>query len=154
MKRNEITDFVVENELLQDTVLKRSGIYVITIDNCIVYVGQSKNVYERCCQHIYNTQNAILNQEKKYLLLLSAQLGGHKVDCVGVRYCDIDCLDEMENKYIEKYTPCLNILTPYGQQDISNLKIEDVFARLLWKRDKIAVPTFLGEVQPKEVITA
>ena len=39
MKRNEITDFVVENELLQDTVLKRSGIYVITIDNCIVYVG-------------------------------------------------------------------------------------------------------------------
>lgn len=132
MRRADLEEYIAENELLTQNILKLPGIYAITIDGYIVYVGQSKNVYERCSQHIYNTQNAVLNNEKKYLLLLSAHLGGHKIDCVGLEYVEIDALTEVEDKLIEKYTPCLNILTPYGKQDISKLKIEDVLMKMKW----------------------
>ena len=125
MKYTEIDQFVKKNKLLQE-VEEKSGIYAITLDNKIVYIGQSKNIYYRCCQHIYNTENAMLNKEKKYLLLLAAKLGGHDIDCKPIDYADPDCLTELENLYIEQYNPMLNILTPHGKQDISNLKIEDL----------------------------
>lgn len=125
MKYTEIEQFVKKNNLLQG-VEEKSGIYAITLDNKIVYIGQSKNIYFRCCQHIYNTENATFNKEKKYLLLLAAKLGGHNVDCIPIDYADPDCLTELENLYIEQYSPMLNILTPHGKQDITKLKIEDL----------------------------
>lgn len=129
MKYTEVEDFVQENGLLE-LVSAKPGIYAITIDDYVVYVGQSKNMYQRCCSHIYNMENAILNQEKKYLLLLSAKLGGHKVDCVSFCICDPENLTELEDNFIEFCYPSLNILTPHGKQDISNLKIEDVIREL------------------------
>lgn len=125
MKRDQIEEYIVDNGLLKDC-LPQSGIYAITIDNIVVYIGQSKNVYQRCSQHIYNIENAALNKEQKYLLLLSAKLGGHKIDCMSLEYCNIESLNEKENFWIAGVKPCLNILTPYGKQDISKLKIEDV----------------------------
>lgn len=125
MKYTELNDFIEDGGLLQHTT-NTPGIYAITIDDGIVYVGQSKNVYARCAQHIYHIENAVLNQEKKYLLLLSARLGGHRVDCYQIEICDQDVLTERENYYIEKFEPCLNILTPLGKQDIQSLKIKDV----------------------------
>ena len=125
MKYTEIEQFVKENKLLQE-VEKKSGIYAITLDDKIVYVGQSRDIYQRCCQHIYNTENAMLNKEKKYLLLLSAKLGGHNIDCIPIDYAEPEVLTELENLYIEQYNPQLNILTPHGKQDISKLKIEDI----------------------------
>jgi hypothetical protein len=68
----------------------------------------------------------MLNQEQKYLLLLSAKLGGHNIDCIGIEYCPEDELREREDRWIEMEEPILNILTPTGKHDISNLKIEDV----------------------------
>lgn len=129
MRREEIQNYVVDNQLLNNVFCK-PGIYAITIENRIAYIGQSKNLYQRCCQHIYNTQNAVFNNEKKYLLLLSAQLGGFKVDCSPLEYCSIDELNEKENYYINKYKPCLNILTPTGKQNIDNLTIVDVLKSL------------------------
>lgn len=125
MKHTEVEQFVKNEELLA-SVRAKSGIYAITIDDFVVYVGQSKNMYQRCCSHIYNMENAMLNNEKKYLLLLSAKLGGHKVDCVPLAYCKEAHLTALENDYIEVCSPCLNILTPYGKQNINRLKIEDV----------------------------
>lgn len=125
MKRQDLDKFIAENQLLQNCA-QRSGIYAITIDNGVVYVGQSKNIYQRCSQHIYNIENAMFNNEQKYLLLLSAKLGGHKVDCRFIEYCDINELTQKENIYIEWLQPCLNIRTPKGDRDISKLKIEDV----------------------------
>lgn len=133
MKRTELEQFIIDNELLQNNVRSNPGIYAITIDNYIAYIGQSRNVRERCGQHIYNTENAGFNNEKKYLLLLAAKYGGHNVDCVGLSYGEIDGLLEAEAYYINEYEPCLNINTPKGKNDISNLKIEDVLANLKWK---------------------
>lgn len=127
MKYTEIEGYVAANELLQG-IGEEPGIYAITVDEQIVYVGMSKNLYQRCCQHIYHTQNAMLNGEQKYLLLLSAQLGGHNVDCIPLEYCDISVLRELEDRWIELESPILNILTPTGKHDISELKIEDLIA--------------------------
>ena len=129
MKRSELQEYIFDNGLLEDCK-ESSGIYTITIDRGVVYVGQSKNIYQRCSQHIYNIQNAILNKEKKYELLLAAQLGGHIVDCYYIEYCPQSELDEKESYWIGKLKPCLNILTPEGKQDINNLKIEDVLEKI------------------------
>ena len=122
MKYTEINKYVKENNLLKDCD-NESGIYAITINNGIVYIGQSKDIYKRCCQHIYNTQNAMLNKEKKYLLLLSAQLGGFDVDCQTICQCEDNQLRGLEDYYIDKYKPILNIMTPNGIQDIDNINI-------------------------------
>lgn len=127
MKLSELDRFIEKNNLLTK-VENTSGIYAITIDEHIVYVGQSNNMCTRCRQHIYNTENAILSQEKKYLLLLSAELGGHRVDCHTLECCPEDKLLEVEEYYITKLNPILNILVNHKRKDISGLKIEDVLA--------------------------
>lgn len=126
MKYNELDKFIDENNLLLDNVQEKPGIYAITIDNKVAYVGQSENVYNRCSRHIYNIENAMLNQEKKYLLLLSAKLGGHYVDCIGLAYGDEDELRIAEDHFINEYDPMLNIYKPKGKNDISELKIEEL----------------------------
>lgn len=133
MKRTEIDDYVADNQLLKG-VTEEPGIYAITVDDQIVYVGMSKNLYQRCCQHIYNTQNAMLNQEHKYLLLLSAHLGGHNIDCKPLEYCKVPELRELEDRWIELEAPILNILTPTGKQSITQLKIEDVLEEVSFRR--------------------
>lgn len=125
MRLEDLDEFIDDWGLLLYCEQK-PGIYCITVDRKIVYVGKSKNVYQRCRSHIYNIQNAMFNQEKKYLLLLSAFLGGHWVDCFPIQYCDIDCLSELEDRYIDEINPKLNILTPTGKNDISEMKIEQL----------------------------
>ena len=93
MKLEDLDEFIDDCGLLEHCE-QRAGIYCIAVDMKIVYIGKSKNIYQRCRSHIYNIQNAMFNQEKKYLLLLSAVLGGHSVDCFPVQYCDVDCLSE------------------------------------------------------------
>ena len=125
MKLEDLDKFIYEQDLLRD-VEEKAGIYAITIDKRVVYVGQSKNIYQRCRSHIYNIFNAMYNKEKKYQLLLSAWLGGHRIDCFQLDYCDIDQLKEKENEWIKIYKPKLNILTPTGKNDISELRIEQL----------------------------
>ena len=90
-------------------------------------------MYRRCSEHIYRTQNAMLMGEKKYLLLLAAELGGHDIDCAPVEYCEEENLRDKENYYIETYKPCLNINMPGCRQDITDLKIEELLANLRYK---------------------
>lgn len=129
MKARELDDYIYNNGLLK-RCYSAPGIYVITIDEKYgVYIGQSVDMYQRCSQHIYNIQNAMLNQEKKYLLLLSAQLGGHKIDCHPICYCDMEELDEIEQFYIKKYNPVLNIINFQGKKNnYDDMKIEDLLA--------------------------
>ena len=130
MKRTEIIDFIRENNLLE-TCKESAGIYAITIDNYVAYEKKKKNIFQRCSQHIYNIENAGLNHEKKYELLLAAKLGGHKIDCHYLEYCDEDKLTERENYWIENVMPPLNILTPLGKQDISKMSITELFNKCI-----------------------
>lgn len=133
MKLSELDEYINENHLLK-LLDNESGIYAILIDSNIAYIGKSKKMYDRCRTHIYNIQNASFqNVEKKYKLLLAAQLGGHLIDCVPLKYCDEDELAEYEDKYIEEIMPPLNILTPLGKQDISNLTIFELKDKLKYE---------------------
>lgn len=133
MKKSDLNDFIYENGLLSQ-VRPQPGIYAITIDNKVAYIGQSKNMWERCSQHIYNIENAMLNQEKKYLLLLAAKLGGHKIDCISIANCTLEGLIKGETYYIDRVKPPLNIKMP-GNPDnnIDSLKIEDLLGLLEWE---------------------
>ena len=125
MKLKDLDKFIESNNLLSNIEAK-AGVYAITIDNCIVYVGQSKDIRKRLSQHIYNIENATFNQEKKYLLLLAAKIGGHKIDYISLEYCEEEDLREREALFIQLTEAPLNILTPDGKQDISNLTIGDL----------------------------
>ena len=47
MKLYELDKYIEKNELLKDVEQNRAGIYCILLDKYPVYVGQSKNVYDR-----------------------------------------------------------------------------------------------------------
>lgn len=134
MKLKDVKKFIEDNKLLTIDVKNKPGIYAITIDGFVVYVGQSKDVRRRCEQHIYNIENAMLIQEQKYLLLLSAKLGGHTVDCIGLEYVPEESLLEQEQNYISQFLPILNINVGGGRQNIYDLKIEDVLNHIIQKR--------------------
>lgn len=129
MKYTEIDKFVKENKLLEE-VEEKSGIYAITIDGYIVYIGKSVNIRDRCKQHIYKTQNAMLIKEKKYLLLLAAKLGGHNIDCIPIKYVEAEQLDKYEVMYIKSLVPQLNI---QHNHRIDDLLIEQVINGLRYK---------------------
>lgn len=135
MKRTELDNFIRENNLLEKCQ-EHAGIYAITIDDYIAYIGQSKNIYQRCSQHIYNIENAGFNHEKKYELLLAAKLGGHKIDCHFLEYCGEAELTEKEDSWIEYCMPPLNILTPLGKQDISKMRIEELLDKCNYWLDR------------------
>ena len=127
MKRADLREFIIENKLLKTIPDSGCGIYAITIDGWIAYIGQSKDLYRRCAEHIYNVENAMLSKEKKYLLLLSAKLGGHTIDCHLIEKCDEDDLLKRERLYINEYKPILNTVVPgNSKNNVSNLKIEDI----------------------------
>lgn len=114
-----------------------TSIYKITNDiTGKVYIGQSKNIFQRCSQHIYNIENAGFNHEKKYELLLAAKLGGYKIDCHYLEYCGEAELTEREDYWIEFIMPPLNILTPLGKQDISKMRITELFYKCKWLIDE------------------
>lgn len=79
--------------------------------------------------------NAMLNNEKKYELLLSAKLGGYKVDCIQLETCEEYELRELEDRWIEQLMPPLNIQTPLGKNDISNLTILGLIYKLTYRVD-------------------
>lgn len=125
MKYTELDNYVKEHGLLVDVEAK-PGIYAITVDNVIVYIGQSDNVKRRCGQHIYKTQNGMIIGERKYELLLAAQLGGHRVDCRVLKYCSEDELLDLETSYINICNPLLNIQKSKNGKNVYNLKIDDI----------------------------
>ena len=127
MKRQDLEDFIIDNGLLSTIPAFAAGIYAITIDDCIVYIGESISLMRRCSDHIYNIENAMLTQEKKYLLLLAAKLGGHNIDCQLLETCNPAERLEREKLFITSVKPILNINIPgEKRQDLDNLRIEDV----------------------------
>ena len=135
MKRTDLKKHIKENNLLTHVEAK-PGIYAIEIDDFVVYVGQSKNMRNRCETHIYNMENATFINEQKYLLLLSAKLGGHKIDCISLEYVPEEKLRSREQFWINQFSPILNINIGGGRQDISKLKIEDVLNHIKQKREQ------------------
>ena len=95
----------------------RAGIYMITVDDVPVYVGQSKNLLLRIASHesaIYDKENDEYNKTK-YKLLREAKEKGHSICFEILHYVsdeDLPLLDIIEAWNIDKYNPPLNIIHP------------------------------------------
>lgn len=92
------------------------GIYQISIDGQIVYIGKSKNMLRRLAQHWVGIST---ESERKYRILAEAKRHKHRVSC-DVLYYAVELtpklieeeLGEKEGEYIRELKPVLNTQIP------------------------------------------
>lgn len=104
------------------------GIYYLTIDDFIVYIGQSNNIKRRIVEHISGVVS-VKNQEKKYIYLRAARRRGKHIIFHLLERCD-GCteeeLNQKEREYIEFFKPPLNTMYNKGvdvQDFYSNINL-------------------------------
>lgn len=88
------------------SVIRAAGIYLLLWKGNVVYVGQSRTVYQRVYQHIISRGKLrkiqTLNPKPKLKV-------GFAFDQVLVRACSISELDGLERELIAKYKPKHNV---------------------------------------------
>ena len=88
----------------------RMGIYSITIDDELVYIGKSENMLKRLCNHLFGIDGGRGN---KYAVLRQAIQEGHKISFDVMETCqDTEELGEREGVLIRAYLPPLNYQIP------------------------------------------
>lgn len=92
------------------------GIYSISIDDRLVYIGKSENMLVRVAQHYVGIRTG---SERKYRLLAEAQRQGRCIKFDVVYYAkEHGChavkeeIGQKEGEYIRKYLPPLNYQIP------------------------------------------
>ena len=90
----------------KENLIDNSGIYGISVNDVLVYIGKSYNLYSRFKQHIKLIHEP--NKERKYLLLNKYYTKGYNIDFIVLELCDYERLNELESYYINKYLPFLN----------------------------------------------
>ena len=116
-----------------------SGIYSISviytkpdegvIGRKIVYIGQSKNMYKRICQHVREMSKDSPLARKYQLLhnywLSTQETADRRIQFDVVQYCDEEDLDKLEQEYIDYYKPHLNTVGMKDQKTIDQRIAED-----------------------------
>lgn len=134
MVRADVKEFIRSHGLLHD-VGSESGIYAITVDGYVAYVGQSKDMQRRCFGHIYRALNKTPLSRKKYRILGDAWINKHAIDCKMLERCSESELDAKEKEMLKKYDPPLNTRMPDGPRDIRELTLQKLMT-ILKKRVK------------------
>ena len=88
----------------------KSGIYSISINEKLVYIGKSKNMLRRVAEHM--TQIVKGKESHKYSILHQARERGYTIQFDVLEYCHEWELDMAEGEYIRKYRPPLNYQIP------------------------------------------
>lgn len=89
-----------------------SGIYSISIEDKLVYIGKSRDMLTRLAAHIDATGT---DPSNKYKVLQKAREEGYKIKFDVMRYCELDNDDELgeaEAELINKHMPPLNYQIP------------------------------------------
>lgn len=118
---------------------KHPGIYSISLNNNLVYIGKARDILYRICSHIVNIP---LSESHKYKVLYEAYQRNDVTIEFDVLYIspyetqgeiDID-ISYQEAYYINKFMPVLNYQIPY----VNDYKH--------WKTSKIAQKITLDEI--------
>ena len=95
---------------------EHAGIYSISIDDRLVYIGKSHNMLKRIAQHMVGIK---LETEKKYMILAEKKRGGCSINFDVMYYAqceDYDSMDEeigrREGELIRQFMPALNTQIP------------------------------------------
>ena len=83
----------------------KSGIYSISIDGRVVYIGQSADLHSRAISHRYNILNS---QELWYPLMKSFLERGHEISFNVIESVNPRNLKAKEKDYIFLYQPLFN----------------------------------------------
>ena len=83
----------------------KSGIYSISIDGKVVYIGQSADLHSRAISHRYNILNS---QELWYPLMKSFLERGHEISFNVIESVNPKNLKTKEKDYIFLYQPLFN----------------------------------------------
>ena len=93
-----------------------AGIYSISLDDELVYIGKSHNMLKRIAQHMVGIK---LQSEKKYIIMAEKQRQGRAVNFDVLYYAtgeDYDSIDEeigkREGELIRQFMPILNTQIP------------------------------------------
>ena len=92
------------------------GIYAISVDAHIVYIGKSMNMLKRVAEHYVGIKK---RSEHKYQVLADTQQCGHRIGFDVLYYASsqnskdiFEEIGEMEGEFIRKYRPALNYQIP------------------------------------------
>lgn len=103
--------------------LEQPGVYAITVNSQIVYVGQSTDMLHRMISH---KANAIYPLSKEYNRPMYAALRTaiehpdlFEIKFLVLEYCDKQELKVKESQYIGQYMPELNTMTPRGRKAVT-----------------------------------
>lgn len=129
MVRADVKEFIKSHGLLHD-VGSECGIYAITIDGYVAYIGQSKDMLKRCFGHIYRALNKTPLSRKEYQILGDAWINKHAIDCKMLERCGEGELDAKEKELLKKFDPPLNTKMPDGPRDIRALTLHKTMSIL------------------------
>lgn len=93
----------------------KSGIYSISIDGRVVYIGQSADLHSRAISHRYNILNS---QELWYPLMKSFLERGHEISFNIIESVNPKNLKTKEKDYIFLYQPLFNQQLSTNKQKI------------------------------------
>ena len=95
---------------------KHAGIYSISIDDELVYIGKSNNMLKRIAQHMVGIKTM---SEKKYCILADSKNQGHTIEFDVLYYAkskkhkDLEEeLGQKEGELIRQHMPMLNTQIP------------------------------------------
>ena len=98
---------------------EHAGIYSISINGKIIYIGKSKNMLWRVAEHYVGIK---LQTEHKYRLMAEAQRRGYTIKFDVLYYAKskrktaiIEEIGKAEGEYIRKYMPLLNTQIPHEE---------------------------------------
>lgn len=137
--RYKIKKNLIKNKDFQlDKYDNRAGCYCIYIDDKLVYIGKSMNIFERIAAHIYNMDNN-KRDEHKYHILNEARTNGNKISFDVIYYANKTDVDEArkdisinEEILIQKYLPPLNYLVksdsenPVHNEDALTITLNEI----------------------------
>lgn len=113
-----------EHEASRAKYENKVGIYAITCNDHIVYVGKSTNLFNRFVAHEMNAMEPTERDyhTKKYTELREAVMGGATISYIVLEYCSEEQLAARESFYIMKYWPALNRQTPQGNKPVESIE--------------------------------
>lgn len=101
----------------------KSGIYSISIDDRVVYIGQSADLHSRALSHRYNILNS---QELWYPLIKNFLERGHEISFNVIESVKPKNLKQKEKDYIFLYQPLFNQQLSTNNQKIPYNYLEAV----------------------------
>lgn len=96
----------------KEKLMNRSGIYGIWVNDVLVYIGQSKNLFNRFVAHQMNTTEPQQKEyyRKMYVELRKALWAGATIEPRVIEYAAVGQLTAREQHYLSQYQPPLNCM--------------------------------------------